>query len=241
MSEFTEGVTAPEKKEEGTKTEEPSSYIAAFVGEGKQYTTVDEAAEALAKKALNADKHIETLITEKKTVEQQLQEERAKGKSIEEVLAAINDTKEPVQMQQTQQQQEANNLTIEDVANYLKEQQTATSREQAKASAWDKLASEDVFGDLDKAKIAVAEYIKDNPARKAVVDTLAVSDHSELIRILKPEGKKVVFSETQEGFKFEGLPSGKLTWEIAQEVRKKDPKLYNSHAFKKRMHEEIEL
>lgn len=240
MSEFTEGVTAPVVQPEVVPpTEGPASYLADLVGEGKSYTTVEEAAEALAKKASHADKHIETLIAEKKAIELQYQEISTKTKSIDEVLAAINEQniQEPVvpKVEGTSTQQ----LTLDDVDAYFKQQGVAQEKKASISKSWERLASEGVFGSIDKAKQAVALYIKDNPARKALVDSMAVADPDGLIRILKPDVSTVTFTESHEGVKFEGLPSGKLTWAMADKVKKENSKLYYSPAFRKKMQEEL--
>lgn len=240
--EFTEGVTTPPTtNDDGAQTGEPESYLANFVGEGKTYTTVEEAAEALAKKAVHADKHIETILAEKKTVEEKLQEVSATSKSLDEVLAAINESVPPVVPPEKPEggSTQEKLLTLDDVDSYLKQQSEATKKQEAIENTWNKLAGEGVFGDINKAKQAVALYIKEDPARKALVDAMAVTDPDNLIKILKPDSQTVTFTEGQESVKFEGLPAGKLTWAMVDKVKKENNKLFHSPAFRQRMQEEL--
>ena len=238
-TEFTEGVTAPQgepQEEVGSQTER---YLDQFVGEGKKYSSVEEAAEALAKKAVNADKHIQTLIDETT----QAKEKLAHQKTIEDVLAAIREEQTIVAPQvvnetpATTGQAPDVNKAVEEA---MKDWKAAEQKKNAVTKAWESLASPQVFGDITKAKAAVAQYIKDNPSRQALVDQMAIADPQGLVRILKPDAQGVVFTEPAQGSNTGNQPSsGALTWDEAWKVKKENPKLYRSAAFRKRMQEEL--
>ena len=66
--------------------------IEELVGEGKKYRSVED----LAKAYKNADQFIETLKTEKRTLEEQYHDAIAKNRSIEEIIEALNKQNEVV-------------------------------------------------------------------------------------------------------------------------------------------------
>lgn len=236
MSDFTDGVTAPEQATQEAETED---YLAQMVGEGKKYTSVEEAARALAKKAVNADSFIETLKTEKQQLESQYNELQTRNKSIDEIVQALRKP-EP----QAQPPQEGG-MSVDEIIAELEKRNEQKSAAQKRAEAiqatWQALSSEEVFGDTEKAKVAVATYINGDANRKALVDQMALADPKGLITLLKQNKEVVTFSENSSGKVVEpgASPTGKLTWDIAKRIRKEDPKLYHSKAFQNRMHTEL--
>lgn len=236
MSDFTDGVTTP------VTTQEPQTedYLAQMVGEGKKYTSVEEAARALAKKAVNADSFIETLKTEKQQLESQYNELQTRNKSIDEIVQALRKP-EP----QTQTPAPEGTMSVDEIIAELEKRNDQKSAAQKRAEAisatWTALSSEEVFGDTEKAKVAVATYINGDVNRKALVDQMALADPKGLITLLKQNKEVVTFSENTSGKVTElgASPTGKLTWDIAKKIRKDDPKLYHSKAFQNRMHTEL--
>ena len=236
MSEsFADGVTAPEPKDE-TQTED---YLSNLVGEGKKYSSVEEAAQALAKKAVNADTFIETLKTEKQQLESQYNELQTRNRSIDEIVNALQ-TPAPSQIPEPRTEEQPQVINVqEEVAKVLSERDKEQERQKRIADAWDKLS--DSFGGLDTAKTAVASYINGDETKKGLIDTLAISDPDALVKILKPASEQTTFSEPTSGVRTPAATGtmGRLTWEDVQRVRKEDPKLYNSKDFKQRMHNEL--
>ena len=240
MSDFTDGVTAPE--EQVSDSVETQDYLAEMVGEGKKYTSVEEAAKALAKKAVNADNFIETLKTEKRQLEEQYNELQTRNKSIDEIVQALRKpepTKEP-EPSNGEPQMSVDQI-IAELEKRNEEKSAAQKRAEAIQSTWQALSSEEVFGDMEKAKVAVATYINGDANRKALVDQMALADPKGLITLLKQNKEVVTFSENSSGKVVEpgSSPTGKLTWDIAKKIRKEDPKLYHSKAFQNRMHTEL--
>lgn len=243
MSEFTDGATTPTEEPAGESTTE--DYLAEMVGEGKKYGTVEDAAKALAKKAVNADTFIETLKTEKRQLEEQYQELQTRNKSIDEIVQALRQPDPPKQEPPTPKEPEQDNMSVDQIIAELErrtqEKTAAQQREDAIKKTWEALGSPEVFGDLDKAKTAVASYIGKDPNRKALVDQMAIADPQGLVALLKQNREVVTFSENQTGKATEpGMSNtGKLTWDAVRKIRKENPKLYNSKAFQQRMHTEL--
>lgn len=233
MAEFADGVTAPTEQKQEPQTED---YLANLVGDGKQYANNDEAAQALAKKAVNADQFIETLKSEKETLENQYNELQTRNRSIDEIVNALQ---APTEQEPTQQQELPQVNIQEEVQRVLAENMQKANREQKIGKAWDGLS--EAFGSMETAQKAVAGYINGDDGKKQLVDTLALTDPAALVTILKPQAEVTTFSEDSSGNANlpRGTSSNVMTWEEVQRVRKEDPKLYNSHAFKKRMHKEL--
>lgn len=244
MSEFTDGVTAPEEQpQENAEQSTTEDYLAEFVGEGKKYQSVEEAAKALAKKAVNADTFIETLKTEKQELETKYNELSTKNRSIDEIIQAIK-TPESNLEQQTPVQQEPEmsvDAIIAELEKRNQEKSEAEKRTERVRTTWERLGTEDVFGDMEKAKAAVATYIGDDTSKKALVDQLALVDPDGLITLLKQNKQVVTFTEEHNARSSENTTpvTGKLTWDIVNKIRKDNPELYNSKAFKNRMHHEL--
>ena len=236
MSGFSDGVTAPANGSQEPQTE---NYLADMVGEGKKYTTIDEAAQALAKKAVNADQFIETLKTEKQELETQYQELQTRNRSIDEIVNAL---KQPEPQAPAQQGQAPDIPDIDGLVDQkLKAYQEAESNAAKIRSTWDKLGSADVFGDIDKAKVAVAQYIGNDPVKKQLVDQMALADPEGLIVLLNKKQPVVTFSDngSQRSTETTSDFQGKLTWDEADKIRKENPTLYYSQAFRKKMREEL--
>lgn len=236
MSGFADGVTAP-VVESVPQTED---YLSGLVGEGKQYGTIEEAAQGLAKKAVNADAFIETLKSEKHAVESQYTELQTRNRSIDEIVDALKTPVEPVEQPAVAAQQEPPKDLDAEIRRVVAESEAELKRTQAISNTWDNLANS--FGGLDAAQAAVAKYINGDERKKSVIDSLALADPAALVNILKPTAEGVTFSENQSGDINTGsqpVGSKALTWDDVWETKESNPKLYNSKAFKLRMHNEL--
>ena len=239
MSEFSDGATTPNEPAE-TPEVQTENYLEQFVGEGKQYATIEEAATGLAKKAVHADKHVETLLSEKQALEAQVQ----KARSIDDILEAISQqAPEPAPVTPETPVVTETPVDVDSIIGEIEKRNAnaaaAAKRQEAVQAAWDKLVDPAVFGSMEAAKQAVQQYIGGNESRKALVDTMAVADPDNLIKILKPNRVDTTFTENHESASFEGVPQGALTWEYCKHIRKEKPELYNSKAFQQRMHNEL--
>lgn len=248
MSEsFSDGATTPEATTQTTVEQQEKNYLEELVGEGKKFQSLEEGFAALAKKAEHADTFIETLKTEKQQLEQQYVEQTTKSKTVDEIVELLKpqNKPEPTHVEAPRKEDAPKGLTLEDVQKYLAEERQKTTAKQKAEQLWSRLSSEEVFGSATKAKEVVAKYINGDSAKKALVDQMAVYDPSGLELLLKTSVKqedKVSFMETSSSEKNNEnfIPnSGKLTWDIVKKVRKENPKLYNSKAFKQRMHSEL--
>lgn len=246
---FSDGVTPPDAN--GEQTSEPTqtekNYVEELVGDGKKFESIEDAVNALAKKAEHADNFIDTLKTEKQQLQEQFNEQTTKSRTVDEIIDLLKPA-QPIPQEKPVEQGKAEQpkgLTLEDVQSYLKQEKLKTAQKEAADKLWDKLSSEDVFGSRENATKVVAQYIGSNPVRKALVDQMAVADPSGLEMLLKStvkESENVSFMDTstdktteEQVFK----PQGTLTWDAVKRVKKENPKLYNSKAFKNRMHNEL--
>lgn len=244
---FSDGVTTPAQSADDQSTEQTEkNYVEELVGEGKKFDSVEAAVNALAKKAEHADSFIETLKTEKQQLQEQYTEQTTKSRTVDEIIELLKPNppqQAPVQPEPKQEQTKG--LTLEDVQNYLAQERTKTVQQEAANKLWTKLSSEDVFGSREKAEEVVTKYISNDPVRKALVDQMAVSDPTGLEMLLKStvvKSEDVSFMDTGTDKTTEDQvfqPKGTLTWDAVRKVRKENPKLYNSKAFKNRMHNEL--
>lgn len=240
--EFVDGVTAPEEtqSQEQPVNDQEQDYLAEFVGEGKKYSTVEDAAKALAKKAVNSDQFIETLKSEKEELRRQYEESLTRSRTVEDILSAMQE--KPV-VEEPMQQDSKGPVSIDEVLAEIErrnqERVAKETKQKALADAWDKMS--ETFGGLDQAKIVVKDYIGNNEARKVLVNTMAVADPEGLVRLLNAKKQDTTFMDDMPSKTIDttSAPTGKLTWDIARQVKKDNPKLYNSRAFQQRMHTEL--
>lgn len=201
-----------------------------LVGEGKKYKTVDE----LAKAYKNADQFIETLKTEKRTVEEQYHDALAKSRSVEEILAALNETKTTIVETPTQTQVPVD--VRGEVDKVLAERETAAKKKATADASWSKLA--DLYGDLDKARVAVTEYVGGDPVKAKLIDTLGSTNPDEMVKFMGSM-RKPIETFTDDGASSNtdpnAIPTG-LTWKLAKEIKKANPRLFNSMKFQTALH-----
>jgi hypothetical protein len=204
-----------------------------LVGDGKKYKTVEE----LAKAYKNADQFIETLKTEKRDVEAQYHETLAKSRSVEEILAALNESKTTiVEVPQTQAPVDVHG----EVVKVLAERETAAKKKATADTTWGKLA--DLYGDLDKARVAVTEYVSGDPIKAKLVETLGSTNPDEMVKFMSSMRKPIeTFTDDGGGSKADpnGIPSA-LTWKLAKDIKKSNPRLFNSMKFQSALHKAAE-
>jgi ATP-dependent 26S proteasome regulatory subunit len=212
------------------KPVETDNPLTELVGDGKKYKTVEE----LAKAYKNADQFIETLKTEKRTVEEQYHDALSKSRSVEEILTALNETKTTIVEKPTQTQDPVD--VHGEVVKVLAERETAAKKKATADSTWDKLAK--LYGDLDKAKVAVTEYVGGDPVKAKLVETLGSTNPDEMVKFMSSM-KKPIETFTDDGSGSDADPNGipaALTWKLAKDVKKNNPRLYNSMKFQQALH-----
>jgi len=238
--EFVEGATTPEAELEKPVEQTPvtEAELANWVGEDRKYKTVDDLAKAYG----NADKHILELELETKRLRDENLEVTSKSRSVEEILEALKNENTPsephISSQPVPKQEEVDWDAL--LETKLSERDKATKQKEAVTSTWQIM--DEAFGDRSAASVAVTQYINDDPGRKAVVNSLAISDPAGLLKLLGKDvmKKPVAFAESKGSSGGEHVNlEATLTWDVAHTIRKKDPKLYYSHAFRKRMQTEL--
>lgn len=219
-------------------------YLADLVGEGKKYSSMEEAAKALAKKAAHADTFIETLKTEKRTLEEQL----SSARKVDDILAALNNTDESQQVinEETVEQKPQQDIK-EIVVGLLKEKEDEVKQKQEldkikinQNKTWELLTKE--FNGIDNAKLAVREYINNDSTKANIINQLGSYQPEELVKFLKSQ-KSDSFNPTVESTKrsvSEFETNIGLTWSKAKQVKKENPKLYRSHKFQQMLHKAAE-
>jgi hypothetical protein len=201
-----------------------------LVGDGKKYKTVEE----LAKAYKNADQFIETLKTEKRTAEEQYHDAISKSKSIEEILAALNETKTTIVEKPTQTQEPVD--VKGEVAKVMAEREAAAAKKATADASWLKLAT--LYGDLDKARVAVTEYVGGDPVKAKLIETLGSTNPDEMVKFMSSmKGPVETFTDDGSGSQADpnGIPAA-LTWKLAKDIKKNNPRLFNSMKFQTALH-----
>lgn len=206
-------------------------YLSKLVGEGKKYQNTD----ALAKAYLNADEHIKTVLEEKRELEEKYKALELQQRTMDDILSAINPpnntqpTKEPPSQQV-------------DVAALVDQRVKATLEAEKRAATVQAIQTKLVadLGGLEKAKEAITNYTKGDKTKESLLDQLVLADYTAALQIIKgatqPNNDGTNFgTETQR--QTTPISTTGLTWKKCEEVRKKDPKLYNSPKFQRAMHE----
>lgn len=230
-----------DKKDEVEKeNQEPESYLGSFLKEDK---TLEEVAEELAKKAVHADKFIETLKSEKEALRADFEDMSVRVKTTDDILTAIRQSDgyekepEPVEVDNTPS---GPSLTEEDIEARFNEYEKKKEREK---KINDKFWSDMTTGlncSVEEARARILKYTGDDEGKIKTVTVLGANDPASLVSILK--------NVTVE--KFTNPPSGgspdpkpvntnRLVWSKVKEIRKKDPIKANSWAFKKAVTEAI--
>lgn len=233
----------------GVAPETPSEpdYLAEFVGEGKKYTTIEDAAKALAKKAVHADQFIETIKREKQEIESKLAEAEARTKTADEIVELIttkafypgDGQQQAMNQDMTAQQTTPSGLKPEEVEALveakLRDRALALERRAQKEKTWGLLVQE--FGSDDAVKQRLLDYAGDNPVRREAVDKLGFTDPAGLVLLLKSATSEKEQFSPDRSREHTGDPTVKtgLTWSKAKELKRTDPRKYNSLAFQREL------
>lgn len=217
------GLTEPEKVEEvvteSVETNE-EGFLTQFVGDGKKYKDV----ESLAKAYHNIDKHAEIVKKENEEYRQELEALKAKEKTVEEIMAAVND-----QPEQVAPVVEAPQIDItSEVAKVLEQQELNKKLEATRNESKQKLV--DAFGE-EKVVDVVKNYIQGDPSRDQIVKTLTQTDPNGLVKLLEStvstEENSVVNTTGVTTKTMNTNTAGiEITWSQAKELRKENPELY---------------
>lgn len=227
-------------------------YLGLLVGEGKKYA--DQA--NLAKGYANLDAHTRTLMDEKKALENQLLEMGQKVKTGEDILAAIKGGGGAVEeAYQAPAGANGQDVSQADVAGLIaaaldqrdEKHQAQSQVDQIAANqktTWDKLSK--IYGDKEKAKVAVGMYCGEDAAKRTMVQNLGSTDPDALALIMqnavKPKGEQVSFGvadASNQASQDAPLPNpaGLFTYAESLVVKKQNPKLYHSRQFQARLHD----
>jgi hypothetical protein len=246
----TEEQTATQQTDNTTQVSDQTEtvdYLSTLVGEGKKFSTAEEAVAALAKKAVHADQFIETLKAEKTDLETQM----GSAKKVEDILDILNKESDTGFNTQTFETTLSNDRSGEDseedvgtaVARILKEREeasaTATKLKTIKENqdkSWEMLTES--LGDLDTAKLAVKNYIEGDIVKAEIINQLGSHKPSELVKFIKSQmnTKDPSTTTTTRRTVSEFDTNSSLTWSKAREVKKDNPKLYKSHKFQSLLH-----
>ena len=211
----------PEQKEE---------YLNNLVGEDKKYKTADD----LAKAYHHANMHIDELKSD-------LEEYKGGKELLNEVLDEIrsSNTEESVETPAPPQATVEPRIQTDDVAKIVGEE--FSKREQAATVAnnvgvsMDKLR--ELYGSDTNVKVAVTKAINGDDNIKRVIDDLSKTSPDSMVKFIT--GIAPVDQAPQSntpGVDASAAPTvafeGELTWAKCRELRKENPKLYNSPQFR---------
>lgn len=226
-------------QQDGEKvTQTPSDeFLARYVGEGKKYKSVEDLAKAYA----NAETFIETLKTEKQTLEQEYSQKLSEAKTVEDIMSVLTaKPTEPV-TQTTEKTDDTVGLTPEQVQalveKHLTEKQQVELITANQQKAWEGL--DKIFGSREASKKAVKDYVGDSMQKRELADKMgsfAPDDFVKLVSLQK--GESVNFTEPGDtsGDDTSVLSAGEMSWDQVRKIRKENPALFKSREFQKKLH-----
>jgi hypothetical protein len=210
------------------------NLVEALVGEGKKYKTVED----LARGYLNADRRIEELKTDLGTI-------KSKDKSLDEIVSLLrNQSATPTPSAEEPVVQPPKGASPENITETV--EKVLTAREQAnKARECQQKSLQlltEKYGSQEAGLLIVKKVINGDAKMRDIVDDLSLSNPEAMMKFIvanapedQPRGPNtpgVAERPSAEAV----VSSGKqLTWSVAQEVRRKDPKTYKSPEFRKRL------
>lgn len=223
------------------QTQEQQDYLSKLVGEEGKYKEPEE----LAKGYDHLEKHAKLLEKENRMYKERLEELNNTNKTVDDILAQLNQTneKETPNMDTTNPESNVEELVYKALERKEKEKNEMSLRQKAK----DKIL--EAFGnDQEKANDAMSKYIGGDPARDNLVKEMSVTDPDGLVRLITPNEaqpeSKPSFSPTESDNKaaMQGSPNpdgGMLTWSKAKEVMLNDPNTYYSRGFRDKLNKSI--
>ena len=208
-------------------------YLGNLVGEGKKYNS----AEDLAKAYHHSSLHIEELKSD-------LDEFKGGKELLNEVLHEIRSSsnEEVVETAAPQYAPVENQNHTEDVAKIVDDKLNARDEEaKYKNNVTTSMnALTKLYGSESKVKVAVTQAINGDSAIKDTIDNLSRQSPDAMVKFitgLVPVQDSPVPNTPGVGTGDFVAPSldGTLTWSQCRDVKKKDPQLYNSAAFRKQI------
>jgi hypothetical protein len=221
---------------------EPIDFLSELVGEGKRYASVAD----LAKGKLHADEHIKTIEEENARMREQFEAQTKNSETLEKVLERLQTIDNPARpvIPEPEDPDDDNHISrdsiasiVQDLMNETKAQESAAKQAEVykrnQAEAWSKLAA--IYdGQVDKAQLAVAEFVGDNANRARVLDEMTRLDPEGFVKFMQAQKRsdvEFVPSAKSSAPKVDVASVGELTWEKARAIRKSNPELYNSRQF----------
>ncbi len=231
-------------------------YLDVLVGEGKKYA--DHA--NLAKGYANLQAHNTTILTEKTDLQTAYDLLLAQNKTVDSVLAAIQNPQGNQQSQADLLAQAAaadQGLSKEDIVAIITGTLDKRDTDSAAQTQVDAIKSNQaifwaeaskVYGSDAKAEAAVAMYVGTDQKKRELVKQLGSLDPKTLVSVLQTaipvKGEQVDFGladlGNENGKKVVHAPSGLVTYEQAEVVRKGNKKIYNSREFQMKLHQSAE-
>jgi hypothetical protein len=215
-------------------SQEASDYINTLVGEGKKYANADE----LAKAYHHANIHIEELKAD-------LEEYKGGKELLNEVLNEIrNSSTEPTTS--TQAVPEApveTRIPTEDVAKIVDEQfRSREKAEQIKNNvALSKSKLVEAYGSEEQSKAALVKAINGDDSVRQIIDNLSRTNPDMVVKFITGVvPKSTVDVSNTPAVTTQSAPvshayEGELTWTKCREIKRDNPRLYQSAEFRRSM------
>ena len=221
--------TDPVATEPASK-EEP--FLDTLVGDGKKYKSTDELARAYH----HANLHIEELKGE-------LGEVRGSKEALSELISEIRNSQPEERVEAPAPPQVAAEPQVQtaDIANIV-EQQILVREEEAQKKANVSISLQklvDVYGSEAQVKAAITKAVNQDPAAQKTIDDLSMSSPELTVKfvtgLIQPT-EPVVNNPGVESVQESPIPiNGTLTWAQCRELKKSNPREYNSPAFRQRI------
>jgi hypothetical protein len=208
------------------------NYMDALVGEGKKY----KSAEELARAYLNADMHI-------KELRDKLDERTKNDNSLEEVIKILrsqNGAETPAPQAPVNPAQAV--TSPEDVTKAV--ERVLTDRERKLQIAENQKKSLQLltehYGSDKTALMVIKKVINGDAKLREFIDNLGNSNPEALKKFIVSQMPEVVEGPQTPAIADKPsaaviLPSKGLTWSQAKQIKKENPKLYNSPAFRSQL------
>ena len=220
--------TKPVETEEAVLSEKPQ-FLNNLVGEGKKYRDADD----LAKAYHHANLHIDELKSD-------LEEFKGGKELLNEVLDEIRNSnpEESTEVSAPPKAPAEAQIQTEDVAKLVSDEFSRKEQEtQAKNNvqlSFEKLT--EVYGSQSNAKAAVAKTIGNDEHIKNTIDSLSLTSPNAMVKFITGVTPAESLAEGNtpgvDAAASSPIGVGGLTWAQCREIRKADPKRYNSPEFR---------